>query len=56
MIIWCSCRNRCVIKRSEKVVDARIRTHAGMNYIIRKHRDRTPAVTNRLYTARYELG
>jgi hypothetical protein len=46
-----SCCNRC-----KKVVDARIRTHAGMNYIIREHYHPTPTVNNRLYTARYELG
>jgi hypothetical protein len=42
--------------RNKKVVDARIRTHVGMNYIIREHYHPTPTVNSRLYTARYELG
>jgi hypothetical protein len=44
-----------LLMQNKKVVDARIRTHAGMNYIIREHYHPTPT-NNRLYTVRYELG
>jgi hypothetical protein len=37
-------------------VEARNRTRARSDYIIRQHYDQDPAVNNRLYTARYELG
>jgi hypothetical protein len=41
---------------NENVVEAGIEPARMSDYLIRLHYDPTPAVSNRLYTARYELG
>jgi hypothetical protein len=41
---------------NKTAVEARNRTARISDYLIRLHYDPTPAVSNRLYAARYELG